>query len=79
MLGISSLTKSARNHDTFPHAFTSFPTQNNVLPTNASYPVQQLYNYEAVSAAWENYGWLSAEDAAAVVSSGLGICKCSTA
>lgn len=67
------------NHDTFPHAFTSFPYEHDVLPANASYPVQEQYNYENVSAAWENYGWLSAEEAQTVVSSGLGIYRATTA
>ncbi|GAB7354438.1 hypothetical protein MBLNU459_g4927t2 [Dothideomycetes sp. NU459] len=66
------------NHDTFPHAFTSFPNQDSVLPYNASYPIQELYNYENVSAAWENYGWLDAATAQSVVSSGLGIYRTRT-
>lgn len=66
------------NHDTFPHAFTSFPNQDGVLPHNASYPVQELYNYENVSTAWQNYGWLDAEAAQSVVSSGLGIYRTRT-
>ena len=35
--------------------------------------MQQLYHYQNVSSAWANYGWLSAADAQAVVTSGLGI------
>ena len=61
------------NHDTFPHAFTSFPVEDGVLPANASYPIQQLYNYQNVASAWANYGWLDAAAAQTVVSSGLGI------
>ena len=60
-------------HDTFPHAFTAFPVNDNILPANASYPVEQLYNYANVSSAWANYGWLSVADAQTVITSGLGI------
>lgn len=67
------------NHDTFPHAFTAFPYENDLLPANAFYPTQELYNYENVSAAWDNYGWLSAEEAQMVVASGLGIYRATTA
>ena len=70
---IDSITTNDSNHDTFPHAFTAFPTEDSVLPANASYPVQQLDHYQNVSSAWANYGWLSAADAQAVVTSGLGI------
>ncbi len=66
------------NHDTYPHAFTAFPSENGVLPYNASYPVEQQYNYEAVSKAWANYGWLSAAEAQSVVASGLGIYRAVT-
>jgi len=67
------------NHDTYPHAFTAWPTENAVLPANVSYQQQQLQpNYEPVSAAWRNYGWLSAAEAAGVVSSGLGIYRAVT-
>lgn len=66
------------NHDTFPHAFTAFPSEDSVLPANASYNVQQLYNYQAVSDAWKNYGWLSADEAQAVVATGLGIYRAVT-
>lgn len=67
------MTSNHSNHDTFPHAFTAFPVEDGVLPANASYPVQQLPNYEQVSSAWSNYGWLSAADAQSVITSGLGI------
>ncbi|KAK4575042.1 hypothetical protein LTR86_000894 [Recurvomyces mirabilis] len=65
------------NHDTYPHAFTAFPVDTG-LPANASYPLQQLWNYQNVSAAWTNYGWLSAADAQSVVNSGLGIYRTMT-
>lgn len=61
------------NHDTFPRAFAFFPNQSHVLPLNVSYRVQELYNYEKVSTAWENYGWLDAATAQSVVTSVLGI------
>ncbi|RFU30819.1 hypothetical protein B7463_g5528, partial [Scytalidium lignicola] len=64
------------NHDTFPHAFTAFPNQH--LPDNASYAVQQLYHYDNVSAAWQNYDWLSPRTAQQVVNSGLGIYRAKT-
>jgi sphingomyelin phosphodiesterase len=67
-----------RNHDTYPFAFTAFLSQGNVLLFNASYPVKQLGNYQRVSAAWQNYGWLSASEAQSVVSSGLGIYRALT-
>lgn len=51
---------------------------NDVLPANASYSVQQEYNYGNVSAAWENYNWLTAEEAQTVVTSGLGIYRATT-
>ena len=70
--------RGSSNHDTYPHAFTSFPDQDSVLPTNASYPVQQQWNYGNVSTAWKNYGWLSASEAQTVVSSGLGIYRAVT-
>ena len=49
-----------------------------MLPENASYPVQQLYNYENVSNAYVNYGWLSASDAQEMVNTGLGIYRTKT-
>jgi sphingomyelin phosphodiesterase len=52
---------------------------NSVLPANASYPIQQEDNYKNVSAAWENYGWLSHSEAQEVVTSGLGIYRAVTA
>ena len=67
------MTSYKSNHDTFPHAFTAFPVDNHILPANASYPVEQLYNYANVSSAWANYGWLSVADAQTVITSGLGI------
>ena len=66
------------NHDTFPQAFAAFPNQNDVLPENASYPVQELYNYETFSNATVNYGWLTAQDAQDIVASGLGIYRTKT-
>lgn len=67
------------NHDTYPHAFTAWPNQDAILPANVSYQQQQLLpNYEPVSAAWSNYGWLNATEAAQVVSSGLGIYRAVT-
>lgn len=74
-----SCLQVASNHDTFPHAFTAFPSLNDVLPDNASYSAQQESNYENVSAAWENYGWLDAAEAQQVVNSGLGIYRAVTA
>jgi sphingomyelin phosphodiesterase len=67
------MTSNNSNHDTYPHALTAFPSEGRVLPANASYPPQQLYNYENVSSAWANYRWLSAAEAQTVVTSGLGI------
>ena len=67
------------NHDTYPQAFTAWPSQNDVLPDNASYPIQQQPNYEAVSAAFSNYGWLSASDAQELINTGLGIYRTKTA
>ena len=49
-----------------------------MLPANASYPVQQLYNYQKSAAAWTNYEWLSHKEAQSVVSSGLGIYRAVT-
>ncbi|MCJ1431084.1 hypothetical protein MMC27_000434 [Xylographa pallens] len=78
-MGGVKLYPTLGNHDTYPHAFTAFPDQNSILPYNASYPVQEKYNYENVSAAWENYGWLTAKEAQMVVNSGLGIYRAVTA
>lgn len=36
------------------------------------------WNFEALSAAWENYGWLKASEAAEVVNSGLGVYRITT-
>ncbi|KAL9055736.1 MAG: hypothetical protein Q9162_003372 [Coniocarpon cinnabarinum] len=77
-LGGVTVYPTLGNHDTYPQAFNAWPNQNGVLPENASYPVQSQYNYEAVQAAWTNYGWLSAEDAQSVVSTGLAIYRTKT-
>jgi sphingomyelin phosphodiesterase len=40
--------------------------------------VQQEWNYQNLSNAWVNYGWLSASEASTVVNSGLGIYRAVT-
>ena len=77
-LGGVTIYPTLGNHDTYPQAFTAWPNQNDVLPENASYPVQQQYNYGNISEAWQNYGWLSAEDAQSIVGTGLGIYRTKT-
>lgn len=52
---------------------------NDVLPANASYSVQEEYNYQNLGAAWQNYGWLEASEAQQMVTSGLGIYRAVTA
>lgn len=77
-MGGVSMYPTLGNHDSYPHAFTAFRSVNSVLPYNASYSVEQLYNYQAVSSAWANYGWLTAAEAQSVVASGLGIYRAVT-
>lgn len=77
-LGGVKMYPTLGNHDTFPQAFTSFLNLNDVLPFNASYPVQKEALYQKVAAAWQNYGWLNSSEAQEVVSSGLGIYRAVT-
>lgn len=77
-LGGVKMYATLGNHDTYPQAFTAFPSQDDVLAENASYAVQQQYNYEAFGNATKNYGWLTPEEAMEVVGSGLGIYRAKT-